>query len=99
LFSSFLFALLSIAAAHFITTIALVYLKIKPKIKNGELGPIESSGAAKLFLMFELYAGTFSEQDNKPWDYYYAGAFKVLHLAVLAALAIAGSWVINAQPW
>lgn len=80
--------LATIFSAHVLVGVAFVFLKLKPKVDSGEIPNVEGSGFAKLIGLFELYAERVASQGSKGWDYYYARAFKVLHLVALAIVAI-----------
>ena len=77
-----------IVAAHIVLGVVVVIFKVKPRIDSGEIPDIEGSGFAKLLLMFQLYGDLLAKQDQKGWDYYYARAFKFLHLIAMAIIVV-----------
>ena len=80
--------LATIVFAHILVGVAVVFLKLKPEIDSGEIPDVEGSGFTKLISLFDLYAASRADKGQKSWDYYYARAFKVLHLAVMAIIAV-----------
>ncbi len=80
--------LMALFAVHVVSGVAFVFFKLKPSVDNGDMPKVEGSGFAKLIELFDLYAIAQVEKGRKGWDYYYARAFKVLHLVAMAIIVV-----------
>ena len=86
--SQFFPILWTIVAVHILTGVSFVFLKVKPKLDRGEIPDVDATGFSKLYMILDMYAATYSDEQRKPWDYYYARIFKVLHLIVMIIIAV-----------
>lgn len=77
----------TIVAVHLVAGASFFMLKVKPKLDSGDIPEVDGSGFAKISMIMEVYAATYADRQKKPWDYYYARVFKVLHLIVIVIIA------------